>query len=187
LPALLAGLVGGTVSFAARQADHYISFFVTFIALTLVCLYMFHSAKKHRHGSWLHVYGPSCLILLASVFIMCERTRHVLLDLDLWEDGGMYRDDCDDESIACLSAVGFLFTIIFTYVGFSLLVLGSMWNTNIISKFKKKFADIKRQFHATPKRNRNPNANPNNSNSSVSAAPKNPTPTPTLPQSQSQV
>jgi len=138
---------------------------VTLIALTLVNLYMFHSAKKHRHGSWFHVYGPSCLILISSIFIMCERTRHVLLDLGLWEDGGMYRDDCDDESISCLSAVGFLFTIVFTYVGFSLLVLGSMWNTNIITKFKKKLADIKREYHATPSRRtpsaRNPDASPN--------------------------
>ena len=40
----------------------------------------------------------------------------------------------EDENIYNLSPIGILFTIIFTYTGFTLLAIGTMWNANIIKK-----------------------------------------------------
>ena len=39
-----------------------------------------------------------------------------------------------DENIFNLSPIGILFTIIFTYTGFTLLAIGTMWNANIVKK-----------------------------------------------------
>jgi hypothetical protein len=70
---------------------------------------------------------------------MMDLTRHVLQDANIWAPGpwpgsSEYRSDCDSESIACLSAVGWVFTIIATYLGFTLLFVGTMWNANICEK-----------------------------------------------------
>ncbi len=48
-----------------------------------------------------------------------------------------YRANCPHENVTCLSAVGVVFTIIFTYTGFILLFIGTMWNANIVAKLKQ--------------------------------------------------
>lgn len=49
-------------------------------------------------------------------------------------------DHCIDnakENMAHLSPMGILFTMTFTYLGFALLAVGTLWNANIISKLKE--------------------------------------------------
>jgi len=52
----------------------------------------------------------------------------------------------NNERIACLSTIGFVFTILFTYSGFVLLAVATMWNANItekIRKFREKWKEIR--------------------------------------------
>jgi len=52
----------------------------------------------------------------------------------------------NNERIACLSTIGFVFTIVFTYSGFVLLAVATMWNANItekIRKFREKWKEIR--------------------------------------------
>eukprot|EP00287_Rhodomonas_sp_CCMP768_P020285 CAMPEP_0202828462 /NCGR_PEP_ID=MMETSP1389-20130828/14942_1 /ASSEMBLY_ACC=CAM_ASM_000865 /TAXON_ID=302021 /ORGANISM="Rhodomonas sp., Strain CCMP768" /LENGTH=134 /DNA_ID=CAMNT_0049501951 /DNA_START=45 /DNA_END=449 /DNA_ORIENTATION=+ len=57
-------------------------------------------------------------------------------------DGGVCTQDgalagiCTEnaETIACLSAVGWAFTVVATYLGFFLLFVGSAWNANLLGK-----------------------------------------------------
>jgi len=43
----------------------------------------------------------------------------------------------NDERMGCLSTIGVLFTIVFTYSGFILLAVSTLWNANITEKLKK--------------------------------------------------
>lgn len=47
-----------------------------------------------------------------------------------------YRAGCPTETMACLSVVGWLFTITFTYLGFFFLAFATMWNAHIVTHLK---------------------------------------------------
>jgi len=52
----------------------------------------------------------------------------------------------NNERVACLSTIGAIFTIVFTYSGFVLLAIATMWNANItdkIRKFREKWKEIR--------------------------------------------
>jgi len=109
-----------------------------------LALYIGYSAKR-RSGSRWHKWGPTYLTIAAGVLIMADLTRHILEDVSAWPEymgyhnwfgAGEYRDNCHEETMRCLSVMGVLFTIIATYTGFALLVIGTMWNANIIDKLK---------------------------------------------------
>jgi hypothetical protein len=71
---------------------------------------------------------------------MADLTRHVGQDLHFWELP-MYKHNCGNESLKCLSAIGWLFTF-FTYFGFLLLSISTMWNINIVRKIKDRYREI---------------------------------------------
>jgi len=107
--------------------------------------------SKRRGGSRWNKYGPTYLTIAAGFLIMADLTRHIMEDVSAWpermgKDGvwgsGEYRADCPEETMRCLSVIGVLFTIVATYTGFILLVVGTMWNANIIDKLK----DIKAEW-----------------------------------------
>lgn len=50
-----------------------------------------------------------------------------------------YNWGCHIENFGCLSPLGWLFTVFFTYFGFALLIFGSLWN----AKFLDKMAELK--------------------------------------------
>jgi len=92
-------------------------------------------------------YGPFYLTVAAALFIMADLLRHVLQDVNIWKEGpfpgsAQYRAGCEQENITCLSPIGVVFTIIFTYSGFILLFAGTMWNANLLAKLK----DIREQW-----------------------------------------
>lgn len=105
--------------------------------------------SKRRWGTHWQKYGPTYLTVVASLLVCADQVRHVLQDQDIWPAGdwpgsSQYRSDCPDESFQCLSTVGWLFTIVFTYSGFILLMVGSLWNANIMDKL----AELKEQWKA---------------------------------------
>mmetsp|Transcript_63251 Transcript_63251/g.149902 ORF Transcript_63251/g.149902 Transcript_63251/m.149902 type:complete len:117 (+) Transcript_63251:333-683(+) len=103
-----------------------------------VVAFVAHSTKKRKGDSW-NVYGPLMLISLAVPLIMADLFRHLLQDQKIWPSpsSSQYRHGCETENIKCLSAIGAMFTIVFTYSGFILLAIATMWNANLIDKIKK--------------------------------------------------
>jgi len=81
------------------------------------------------------------MLIFAIIFIMADLTRHVGGDLHLWSLP-MYKHNCENESFKCLSAIGWLF-IFFTYFGFLLLSISTMWNINIVRKIKNRYREIR--------------------------------------------
>ena len=47
------------------------------------------------------------------------------------------------ETFSCLSAVGWIFTVLLTYAGFIMLALGAAWNANLGSKL----SEIREKWH----------------------------------------
>jgi len=159
-PALVIGLISGTVTAAARALGHYISFGVTATMMICVNAYILYCCMtKRRKQSFCKKYGPMILTVFAALLIMADLTRHLLQDLNIWKSGpwpgsSQYRPNCPTETIKCLSLVGVFFTIVATYTGFILLFIGTMWNANIVAKLKqikRKWKDLRQQSRSTTK------------------------------------
>jgi len=112
--------------------------------------YMLYNARKYRFGSHWEKYGPTYLCAIASLMVMADLMRHVLQDANVWPSPGSdeYRADCNTETMACLSVVGWTITILCTYVGFALLFFATMWNAKICEKlkaFREKWRELRAQ------------------------------------------
>jgi len=103
---------------------------------------MLWSARKYRRGSFWHVYGPLMMTIVAGFLVMADLTRHVLVDAGVWTgpSGSEYRNNCNEETMRCFSATGWIVTFGCTYLGFFLLFYGTLWNANIIAKVKELYA-----------------------------------------------
>lgn len=130
------GLVGGTVTASARSLGHYISFGLTLFMMAAITGYTFYTSKRRRRGNHLFQYGPTYILLMASVLVMADLVRHVMQNLEWWPapSSSQYKPGCHDENFSCLSAVGWVFTVFCTYTGFTLLIVGTMWNADLIGK-----------------------------------------------------
>ena len=85
------GLVSGTVSAASRTLGHWLSLGTTGLMMILVFGFVFSKAKLRRQNvaaGWLHAYGPTLMVGIASLFILAEPVRHCLQDLGWWEECG---------------------------------------------------------------------------------------------------
>jgi len=156
------GLISGSVSAASRVAGHWISFGITLGMMLLVVAYMIYSLKKRRKLGWFRRYGPLICTIIAVPLIMADIFRHLLQDNNIWlecqrKDGEVWGPQClwsssqyrcnlvaphgcipdRQENLAHLSFIGVLFTIIFTYIGFVFLMVGSFWNANFLSKMRQ--------------------------------------------------
>lgn len=139
-------LFGGAVTAASRTLGHWISFATTLAMMLAMAAYMMWSSRKRSNKSHFHKYGPTYLVILASLFIMADLTRHILEDIKVWPSqmkngwgSAQYSHSltCQGKEVfRCLTQVGWLFTVVFTYLGFFLLIVGTMWNSNIVSKAK---------------------------------------------------
>lgn len=94
---------------------------------------------KRRYGTFWQKWGPLIFTLVATPLIMADLVRHVLQDTKLWPEPGsaQFRPGCNAENMTCLSAVGWLFTVFFTYSGFVCLAVGTMWNANLMDKIRE--------------------------------------------------
>jgi len=107
--------------------------------------YMAWSSRRRKKRTHCYQFGPTYLVAFASLLIMADLTRHVLEDTKVWPSkmgngwGSaqyIHSDSCTSEVFRCLTKVGWLFTVVFTYAGFALLIFGTFWNSNIVAKLK---------------------------------------------------
>lgn len=104
------------------------------------------SAKSGTH--WQR-FGPAYLLLVATPLACADMTRHCLQDAGIWtgESSRMYRGDCSSVSglhgILCLSVTGWLFSIVFTYSGFILMVTAVFWSSNLGPKLQRAWAAVR--------------------------------------------
>jgi len=162
-PALVIGLISGTVTAGARKLGHWISFGITLFMMILVNGFIFYTVKnRSRSRGCCHYWGPFILTLCCVPLIMADLFRHVLQDTGVWKECDRPPDviwdsscnwasnqfKCSElpkvgcvpnshENMAHLSYIGVLFTVCFTYIGFALLFIGVLWNANIVKKLKE--------------------------------------------------
>jgi len=106
---------------------------------------------RSRNGTRWHKWGPLYLSMLSTILVMADLSRHVIEDLGWWGpyyDNGWgaeeYKENCGSEEMQCLSVIGWLFTIVATYTGFTLLAVATLWNANICDKLKDMRAEWRR-------------------------------------------
>jgi len=189
------GLVSGSVSAASRSLGHLISFFVTLVLMLVVNGFMVYTLKnRDKSQGCCKYYGPLILTIFATFFIMADLVRHLLQDHGVWPecDRSTVTDEiwpskcnwsssqykCSEkpstghcvpnshENISHLSVMGVVFTIIFTYTGFLLLMIGSFWNANICQKLR----DI-RQVWRESRREKRQRGNRRRNHSAQASAP----------------
>lgn len=95
--------------------------------------------KKDKKKTHWEIYGPVYFTALSVPLVMADLTRHILQDASIWPSPGSdeYRPDCTPDGIRCLSLIGWLFTIVFTWSGFLFLLLGVLWSADIHNKLRK--------------------------------------------------
>ncbi|KAG1654848.1 hypothetical protein FOA52_007599 [Chlamydomonas sp. UWO 241] len=139
-PVLLAGLIGIASTAASRTISHTFSLALTTAVLTNLIQFMAtQAASKPGLLSHWQRYGPTWLLVAATPLILADQVRHSLQDSGIWPEPGssMYRDDCDPTwSNWCLTPVGWLFAVAFTYTGFGLMMGSVVWSTKILTKLK---------------------------------------------------
>mmetsp|Transcript_30509 Transcript_30509/g.67644 ORF Transcript_30509/g.67644 Transcript_30509/m.67644 type:complete len:152 (+) Transcript_30509:433-888(+) len=144
--------MGITASAGAKAFSHTFSLTLTFAILTNLVQYTVHKAAEKCSSTLTHWqrYGPSYLLAIATPLVCADLTRHCLQDSGIWPAPGssMYidSDDCDDVSglkgLRCLTLVGWLFSIIFTYSGFALMVIAVLWSANLPAKISRAWSEI---------------------------------------------
>ena len=112
---------------AAKNFAHSITWGVTLAILTNLTQYTYtvQSKKTWKTSHW-QKYGPVYFVGLSVPLVMADLTRHVLQDSHFW-NASMYRPGCDQDDFKCLSVIGWLFTVCFTYLGFLSLFIGVLW------------------------------------------------------------
>lgn len=142
--------MGFTASAGAKALSHSLSFGVTLAALTNLAQYATWKAHGRRGSHWQR-YGPAYLIAASVPLVLADNVRHLLQDADIWPAPGssMYREDCPHavhgfQGITCLTLVGWLFTIVFTYSGFACMMAGVVWGADLHKKLPKAYRDIRR-------------------------------------------
>lgn len=135
---LLAGLLGVSATGAARAAAHSLTLSVNLAVLSNIAHHVLYKCRARAHPSHLGRFGPFYLTALACLLCNLDPLRHVLLDSGY---GGpalaMYRPHCRSPSTwACLSATGWLVTIVATYAGLACLLAGVLWSAGVVGKVR---------------------------------------------------
>jgi len=142
-PILLGSIIGVAVSGAAATFAHAITFAITLAILTNLSQYHFWKCQTRTSDrGHFYKYGPFYLTAIAVPLATFDILRHILVDNGLWTRDSFvspaaYRPGCTHENIRCLSVMGWFSAIIFTYSGYILLLAGTLWASDIISKLKK--------------------------------------------------
>lgn len=107
------------MSAGAKSAGHAIAFGVTAFVMFGMFAYILYTSKR-RFGHHCKRFGPSYFVLAAAFLVLVDPGQNVMGDLGWWDAP----DDLDPLFQAC------------TYVGFTLLTIGTLWNSNIMDKLK---------------------------------------------------
>jgi len=137
----VASILGVAATEASRQFAHALSFGITLSLLSNLAQYVCWKCGSRKGSHW-NRYGPFYLCALAVPLVIADIVRHLLKDYDMLPPAlnqalSEYRNDCDAESVQCLSVAGWLFAIIFTYSGYILLFIGNFWCINFTQKVKE--------------------------------------------------
>ncbi|GLC35409.1 hypothetical protein PLESTB_000567700 [Pleodorina starrii] len=133
--------MGITATAGAKAFSHTFSLALTLAILTNLAQYTAWKALG-RSGTHWQRFGPAWLLVIATPLMCADLMRHCLQDSDIWTgpSSRMYRDHCGPVSglhgFWCLSITGWLFSIVFTYSGFVLLVTAVLWSSNLIAKLR---------------------------------------------------
>jgi len=115
------------VSDAAETFAHAFSFGITLAAMTNVAQFVWWKCKDRR-GKHAYKYGPCYLCVVAIPFVLAPPLHSVLTDGLIWTPpwitNGVY--------------------MAFTYIGFVLLLTGSLWSANLVAKIRKAWRDMQR-------------------------------------------
>jgi len=108
--------------------------------MTNIAQYLFHKCKARR-GSHFDKYGPFYVACIATPLVVVDLLRHVLVDDGIWTANAalspaMYLPYCNSATARCLTVVGWFFTIFCTWTGYALLVLATVWASNVILRVK---------------------------------------------------
>lgn len=131
----------------ARALSHAISFGVTLAVLTNICQYIAWKTKGRKGSHWQR-FGPLYICMLSVPLVMADLTRHLLQDSGVWASPGssMYRPGCHVPGpikFRCLSLVGWLFTVLFTYSGFLCLIISTLWSARVGTKVRTAWRSIR--------------------------------------------
>lgn len=117
----MAGFVGSGATAMALFLGHSVAFGVTLALMIGLSVYTGWCSSKRR-GNHIQRYGPLYCTLIAAPLIMMDPTTHFLDDIfhlfPNWSTGFQHA------ILAC------------TYTGFAFLVIGSLWNANIVQKLR---------------------------------------------------
>lgn len=147
-------------SAALRSLAHSLSLALTAILMGGIAAYIGWRCTK-RSGSNLNKWGPLIVTVVAAMLILVDQVRAVVVDhwdipaLYKWRivpsnshfDPNVFNNDynCNPEMLSffkelaynyyCLNLTGGICMAI-TYLGFALLIVGTMWNANLMDKLK---------------------------------------------------
>lgn len=136
-PVLLAGIFGISASAASREFAHSVSFVANLVILSNLTQYAVWKSSARR-GTHFVKYGPAYLMLGGSMLVMADLTRHVLKDAGIVSGLDMYKPGCDGGSFSCLSAAGWIFTVVCTYSGYVYIIASIAWTTGFLRKVANK-------------------------------------------------
>jgi len=85
------GLLGGPVSAARQTLGHWISLAITVLMMSFVTFFLYSKSylrKQNKAAGLWNWYGPTVLVAISSILILCEPVRHILQDIGWWEECG---------------------------------------------------------------------------------------------------
>jgi hypothetical protein len=144
-PILLAGIFGITATASAKTLSHTLSFGINLAVLTNLIQY-FAMKRSSIKGTHMKKYGVIYLLTLGTILIMTDLLRHVLMDAGII-NMSMYKEDCSPTTIIkgfeCLSLVGWVVTVIFTWCGFGCLIVSVVWSSGVVRKTRSAWEHLR--------------------------------------------
>lgn len=139
---MVASILGVAGSEAANQLAHSISFGIILALMTNIAQYVGHKCKSRRGKTHWQRWGPFYFCVIAVPLVILDILRHILMDAGMWTansaiNPSMFRVGCDDPTAKCLSVVGWIFTIMCTYTGYVLLIIGTVWAADLHIKIRE--------------------------------------------------
>lgn len=130
-------LLGEAVTAGARNAGHIAAFCITIPLMIALSVYIWFQSKKrsHFHTLWQRK-GPLILTAGGGLLVCLEPSRHFFIDRGILPVPMFAGYTCDQDTFSCLSGVGWAITICATYTGLALVMTGSLWNADIMSRLK---------------------------------------------------
>jgi len=163
-------LIGGTVTSASRELGHYLALGMNGAVFLFSIVFVWRqSARRANKPTHWQRMGPTYLTIFAALLILADNLRHVLQDVDAWPavppadawypSSSQYRTGCAAEAFSCLTTIGWIFTVLMTYLGFCIFFFATMWNANLVGKLSNiatQWRELREADHAASAASRKP-------------------------------